>query len=162
MSGCIEPDETDSTEPTVIASVYTDHQKWIHYTDGSAKLIGSTKTVTPGYKTGMKVKPNMPVKNYSNDYNDLCAVYWLQYKNFFSSPFPVEHRFLCRQYSKQRAAIADLTKQVDALRAELEEVRMDRVLVQVSDGWIAEAVLGSALILLLAIIAVITRTSRRP
>jgi len=162
MSNHKEPDETPSVEPTVVASIFTEHQKWILRSDGSSQLIGSTKTVTPGYKTGMHVKPNMPVRNYANDYHDLTAVYWLQYREFFSSPFPTEHKFLCRQYSRQRATIENLTRQVDELRAEIEEIRTDRILVQVSDGWVVEAVLGSALIILLAIITFITRTPRQP
>lgn len=121
MSDSTKTDETRSSGPTVIASIYTDHQKWIHYTDGSVELVGSTKTITPGYKTGMKVKPNMPVKNYANDYTALHTVYWLQYKDFFSSPFPVEHKFLCRQYSRQRAEILDLKRQMEELRTEIRK-----------------------------------------
>lgn len=125
-----KPDE--SAEPTVIVSIYTDHQRWIMRSDGSSQLIGSTKTVTPGYKTGMKVKPNIPVKNYGSDYNDLSAVYWLQYKNFFGSPFPIEHRFLCRQYSRQRSAIATLTRQINELRADIKELRTNEIAVNVN------------------------------
>lgn len=158
---CEGKEHDESVEPSVIASIYTDHQRWIMRSDGSSQLIGSTKTVTPGYKTGMKVKPNMPVKNYGSDYHDLTAVYWLHYKNFFSSPFPAEHKFLCRAYSRQRAEIASLTKQIDELRTEVRTVKVEKILVQVSDGWIAEAVLGSALIVLLAIILFISRLPRQ-
>ncbi len=129
MCQCKEPDESE--EPTIIASVYTDHQKWIMRSDGSSELIGSTKTVTPGYKTGMKVKPNMPVKNYAADYHDLTAVYWLQYKEFFSSPFPTEHKFLCRAYSRQRAEIAGLTRQISELQLEVKGLRTNKLIIEV-------------------------------